>query len=255
MSDASEAREQLVADTINKMRIPNLKAKKANDVKLSDVQVTFKSKTAWVEVKMNHTDNLGNVRIMWDGQSWKTSDRGNITPLKKFMEDLLNTGAGKAQADQFLSRVAKFVGESGKKNILLPTTKSLLKEENAVSLNQMRNFFRSQNSQYVIKVDNIDLGKLVTQHYNEGKGAPVNYLQASDDFYLLGKGDPLDLQKLHRSTPIPLVKGKGTFKMRIGLRTDFYEIQPEIKIATLQKSPYSLLNTKGDKINPFAGLK
>ena len=101
-------------------------------------------------------------------------------------------------------------------------------------------------------VSGVDLGKLVTAHYLEAKAEPAEYMQAGDDFYMIGTTNPL---KLARDIPVLGAGGscKGDFKMRIGVRSSssaFYEIQPEIKITNMPKSPYSL-KPGTTKKNPF----
>lgn len=259
MSVASDNREKLIAENINKLNIPGLTAvRPVADVRLADVQTKFKFKEAWIEVKMNHTDNLGNVRIAWDGKKWVTSERDGITPLKKFMVNLLNSGAGKAQADIFLNELARFVGKKTKADITVPTTKGGLSHPNAISRDNMQKFLRAKGNQYFINVPRVDLGKLVTDHYNAGKMKPVSYLQAADDFYMFGDLDALGLRRFHPD--IPKVVGTGSFRLRVGVRTEFYELQPEIKILDMKSSPYSILNINYDsasnrKKNPFEGLK
>jgi hypothetical protein len=256
LSKASDAHELSVKDSINKMNISGLKAERPpGDVKYSDIKLTYKkgkntSKTAWVEVKMNHTDNLGNIRVSWDGTKWAASEKGGVTPLKAFMSNLLNSGRGKSQADKFLNDLAKFVGAKSKNKIKVPSTEGGLKDPAAVSPKQMQEFLKTRNSQYFIDVDNVDLGKLVTKHYNEGKAEPVAYMQAGNDFFMIGSLDTLGIKNKHHD--IPFVKGKGMFRMRIGFRTKFYEVQPEIKIKTMGKSNYSLIDP--EKKNPFDGL-
>lgn len=256
MSKASDAHELSVKDSINKMKIDGLKAERPpGDVKYSDIKLTYKkgnksTKTAWVEVKMNHTDNLGNIRVSWDGTKWSASEKGGITPLKAFMAELLNSGRGKTQADKFLNDLAKFVGAKNKNQIKVPSTEGGLKDPKAVSPKDMQAFLKTRQSQYFIDVDNVDLGKLVTKHYNEGKAEPVAYMQAGNDFFMIGTLDSLNLKSKHHD--IPFVKGKGMFRMRIGFRTKFYEVQPEIKIKTMGDSDYSLIDPK--KKNPFKGL-
>jgi hypothetical protein len=67
---------------------------------------------------------------------------------------------------------------------------------------------------------------------------------------MIGSLDTLGIKNKHHD--IPFVKGKGMFRMRIGFRTKFYEVQPEIKIKTMGKSNYSLIDP--EKKNPFDGL-
>lgn len=258
MSAASDAREKLVAAKINDLNMRNLVAERPRaDVSYADVKVTYTPKSgppkeAWIEVKMNHTDNLGNVRVSWNGNKWVTSEKGGITPLKKFMTDLLNTGEGKDAADKFLNDLAKFIGKNNKNDIVVPTTLGGLLLPNAISHVQMQNFLKTKGTQYFINVSGVNLGKLVTDHYNEGKAKPVSYMQAADDFYLLGDLDELNLKRIHPT--LPKLKGIGNFKMRVGMRSRYYELQPEIKITDMGDSRFSLTGGIGKK-NPFVGLK
>jgi hypothetical protein len=91
----------------------------------------------------------------------------------------------------------------------------------------------------------MNLGKVVTDHYTKGKTEPAYYMQAGDDFYMISNANPFKL-----NSRIPLLSGTGDFKVRIGTRTEFYEVQAEIKIKTMPNSLYSLKpGTK--KLNPF----
>jgi hypothetical protein len=70
-------------------------------------------------------------------------------------------------------------------------------------------------------------------------------MQAGDDFYLISSKNPLKLPK-----NIPVLTGSGDFKVRVATRSQFYEIQAEIKIKDMPDSEYSLMpGTK--KKNPF----
>ena len=216
-------------------------------VKYSDVVITGYrgnklSTNVWVEVKKNHTDNLGNTRVAYNGKTKKWS-ASNTGPLAKFCVDVLNKS----------SEVKKIIAEIGKfANIdspSLPTTKGGLKELNAVPLKTMRDYFATKSSQYIFTKEKVDLGKLVTAHYNTGKAEPVHYMQAADDFYKLGGDDPLDL-----GSDIPLLVGIGSFKMRVSLRSEYYEIQPEVKITDMQESKYSAYSAS-QKLNPFTKKK
>jgi hypothetical protein len=107
-----------------------------------------------------------------------------------------------------------------------------------------------------MKSENMSLTSVVTGHYTEGKEFPTDYIQMGDDFYLIGRGDPLGLRSANnvlKNPPIPMLTGRGQFKVRASFRTKFMEIFPEIKISDPPESPYSVFG--GNKINPFKALK
>ena len=240
-----EAFEIQIGEDIN--ALPGCEAKRPPaSVKYSDVVITgYRGKeisNVWVEVKKNHTDNLGNTRVSYDGKSKKWS-ASNTGPLAKFCVDVLNKSP----------EVKKIIAEMGKfaniDNPSLPTTKGGLKALNAIPLKTMKQYFATKKDQYIFVKEKVDLGKLVTAHYNSGKAEPVYYMQAADDFYKLGSEDPLKL-----GNDIPLLKGIGSFKMRVSLRTEYYEIQPEVKITDMEDSPYSAYS-QSEKKNPFTKKK
>jgi hypothetical protein len=207
------------------------------------VRVPF-SKAIWLEVKMNHTDNLGNTRVFFDGKKWDASsdEGGKLSPLKQFCVDTLNNSA---DAKKFIKDLEEFSGMSG---IKIPTTLGGLKDPKAVPLDKMKAFFNNRN-RYILKLPNQNLGKLVTDHYLEGKAVPAYYMQAGDDFYMIGNKNPLRVP-----SDVPEISGTGEFKMRISTRSKFYEVQPEVKIEKMPDSKYSLKpGTK--KMNPFKGIK
>jgi len=216
-------------------------------VKYSDVVITgYRGKKlstkVWVEVKKNHTDNLGNTRVAYSGKTkkWSASNQG---PLAKFCVDMLNKSP---EVKKIIKDIGKFANID---NPSLPTTKGGLKELDAVSLKTMKAYFATKKDQYIFTKENVDLGKLVTAHYNSGKAEPVHYMQAADDFYRLGSDDPLDL-----GNDVPLLVGIGSFKMRVSLRSEYYEIQPEVKITDMEDSKYSAYSASA-KLNPFTKKK
>jgi hypothetical protein len=71
-------------------------------------------------------------------------------------------------------------------------------------------------------------------------------MQAGDDFYMISKKDPLGIGS-HR---LPVLSGFGDFKVRVATRSDFYEVQAEIKITKMPNSDYSLKPGTRKK-NPF----
>lgn len=238
MSTASDKYEKDVAANINK--IPGVKAERPSvGVDYPDVKVTFKGETTWVEVKMNHTDNLSNPRVYYEGGKWQTT---YTTPAAKAAVKILNESL---QTEKFLKDLAKFTGIP-LKSIKIPTTKGGLKEPGAVPLAIMKQYFNQPSiNRYIANKENVDLGKVVTEHYTLGKTAPAYYMQAGDDFYRISDKDPFKL-----GDKVPLLKGRGDFKVRIGTRSEFYEVQAEIKITDMPDSKYSV-KPGTNKLNPF----
>jgi hypothetical protein len=238
MSAVSDKYERDVASNIDS--IPGIKAERPTvGVDYPDVRVEYKKKTSWVEVKMNHTDNLSNPRVFYKNGKWQTTYK---TPAAKHACDILNSSA---QTKKFLADIAKFSGIP-LKSLHIPTSKSGLKEPDTISLEVMKKYFSQPGvNRYIAASDSMDLGKIVTEHYTLGKTAPAYYMQAGDDFYRISNTDPFGL-----GNNIPLLTGIGEFKVRIGTRSEFYEVQAEIKIKKMPDSKYSLKpGTK--KQNPF----
>jgi hypothetical protein len=243
MSLKSDMYEKEVADNINVIS----KVVKAERPKVgteySDIVLRYGSKKTWLEVKMSHTDNLSNPRVFYENGEWHTT---YTTPVAKETVRILNHSK---EAKDFIKKLAKFSGID-EKGIYIPTTKSGLSKPGAVPLSVMKKFFNAPGiTRYIANEPNQDLGKMVTEHYTIGKKEPAYYLQAGDDFYRISSKNPLDLDG-----KIPLVSGVGDFKVRVATRSEFYEIQAEIKIKEMPYSKYSVA-PKTKKKNPFDSLK
>ena len=113
----------------------------------------------------------------------------------------------------------------------------------------MKAYFDQPNvNRYIANQENMNLGDIVTEHYTIGKAEPAYYMQAADDFYLISRKNPLKMQG------IPVLSGIGDFKVRVGTRSEFYEVQAEIKIKKMPDSNFSVApGTK--KKNPFLTMK
>jgi hypothetical protein len=238
MSAASDKYEKDVADSVDK--IPGVVATRPpGDTAYADVKITYKKTTSWMEVKMNHTDNLSNPRVYYEKGEWKTTYK---TPSAKAAVDILNKDP---KTKKFLKDIAEFSGIPFR-SLKIPTTKGGLKEEGAVPLHIMKKFFDQPSvNRYIANSENLDLGKIVTEHYTKGKAEPAYYMQAGDDFYRISNFDPFKL-----GASIPLLSGRGDFKVRVATRSEFYEVQAEIKIAQMPNSKYSL-KPGTNKVNPF----
>lgn len=238
MSAASDRFEQDVAYNIN--AIPGIKAERPTvGTQYSDVRMKYGGKTTWLEVKMNHTDNLSNPRVFYKGSRWQTT---YTTPAAKVAVQLLNKST---DTKNFVNSIAKFAGIPANK-VEIPTTKGGLNSKYAVPLDVMKDFFSQPGmNRYIAIQENFDMGKLVTEHYTIGKAEPAYYMQAADDFYRISNRDPFKL-----GGRVPLLKGKGDFKVRVATRSAFYEIQAEIKIISMPNSTFSLAPGSKKK-NPF----
>lgn len=238
MSAASDKYEKDVAQYVN--NIPGIKAERPSvGTDYPDVRLTYMSFKTWLEVKMNHTDNLSNPRVYYENGKWNTTYK---TPAAIEAVNILNSSL---DSKKFIKDISKFSGIP-EKDIKIPTTKSGLKQPGAVPLHVMKSYFDQPGiNRYIANKQNFDLGKVVTDHYTKGKTEPAYYMQAGDDFYRISKTDPLKL-----GNDIPLLAGKGDFKVRVSTRSEFYEVQAEIKITNMPNSKYSVKpGTK--KINPF----
>jgi hypothetical protein len=248
MSATSDAYEIAVADYLDTFigveAIRPVASPKFPDVFVRR-NVNNKMIPAWIEVKMNHTDNLGNTRVSYINGKWTAA--APLDPIKKFAIEYLTKSA---ETQAFLKDIAKFAGIKDWRDMTIPSTKGALANSNAVPRAVMAEYFKSRN-QYILSVPNVNLGELVTRHYLEAKAKPAHYMQAGDDFYMIGKENPL---KLPDDIPVLGVNklAYGTFKMRIGVRSQYYEVQPEIKIVDMGTSRYSVMPAT-KKQNPFAG--
>ncbi len=127
------------------------------------------------------------------------------------------------------------------------SSETVLKIPGAVPLHVIKMYFDQTSNKYILNVPNFPIGKMVTDHYTIGKKEPAYYLQAGDDFYMIGDKNPL-----HLNHKIPVLSGMGELKVRFSIRSKQYEIQAEIKLKSIDKhSDFSVApNTK--KQNPFA---
>lgn len=239
MSAASDKYERDVAAYMNKLAgVKAIRPTVGTDY--PDVLVEYNKVKSYVEVKMSHSDNLSNPRMFYSAGRWQTT---YSTPAASYAVDILNNSP---QTKEFIKRLSTFTGIP-LSVIKIPTTKSGLKEPGAVPLKIMKMYFdQPAVNRYIANKENQDLGRVVTEHYTIGKAEPANYMQAGDDFYRVGPADPFKL-----GSKVPILKGIGDFKVRIGTRSEFYEVQAEIKIKQMPDSQYSC-KPGTYKRNPFS---
>lgn len=232
--------EHDVAAYINNLDIAVTAERPKVSTKFSDILLTLGDINTWLEVKMNHTDNLANPRIFFDGQKWDTTY--TMKSAKKAV-DIMNKSS---KAKDFINAIAKF---SGIKNLKIPTTKTGLKDKNAVPLAVMKEFFAQPGiNRYITSIPDVDLGSIIRDHYLNNKAEPAYYMQAGDDFYMIDSKNPFNVP-----SDVPLLEGSGPFKVRVATRSSYCEVQAEIKITHMPPSPYSL-KPGTNKKNPFLGM-
>lgn len=236
-SKNSDEYEKAVADNINKIGRKNKINLHAERLKAStaysDVLCTYNGNEAWIEVKMNHTDNLSNPRFYYENGKWASTYK---TPVAQVCVKILNSSE---DAKQFIEDLVESTGIDPKK-LSLFSTKGGLKKPGAVQLDKMYNFCEKRGSRYILAEENYDIGKLARAHYSLGEnGKPkASYIQTGDDFYRLSNDNPLKFVP----NDVPLFKGSGDLRIRVATRLDsgFYEILAEVKIKKPDKdSKYS----------------
>jgi hypothetical protein len=236
MSKASDKHERIIAEHLDSMHhVSAVRPKVGTDY--SDVLVNFNNRSSWLEVKMNHSDNLANPRVYFHEKAWKTR---YSTPIAGNIVQELN----KSQVSlEFVYSISDYCGLAFE-TIYIPTNRGEMDTDNAVPRDVMRKFCR-ENGAYILDHKDYDLSDLVTMHYTQGKTEPAYYMQAGDDFFMISNTNPLGL-----SSEIPQLTGTGKFRVRVSNRSRFYEVQAELKLTSVANSAFSVLpNTK--KRNPF----
>ena len=245
-SPASDAYEKAVAKnivTIGKKEDIDISAERPTaSTEYSDILCKYNGEVAWIEVKMNHTDNLSNPRFYYENGKWGSTYK---TPVAEVCVKMLNKSK---EAKEFVKALSKFTNIPEDK-IVFTSSKAGLKKENSVSLEQMKEFVEERGTRYIVKNDKYPVGELVRAHYGYGKDgkAKANYLQTGDDFYKLSEDNPLGF-----ADDVPIFDGTGHCYIRVSTRSEFYEIQAEVKVESIEEdSPYSF-KPGSSKPAPFA---
>ena len=266
----SDIYEHDVAKYVNGS-VPGLVADRPKvSTSFSDVEITYsraatkasKGKPAkkavtvntWLEVKMNHTDNLMNLRLSYVNGAWKIESEDSAgSPGAISLAQQINA---EPQAITWITELRDWLTKESKsktkfsgdpQNFSLYSTKTPRKgDPNSVSPETMKLFLTTRPNKNICVIPNFDIGKIVTLHYLKGKAKPAHYMSAGDDFYRLGNANPLKIPN------VPAFKGTNRLVFRVGDRTGNFELQPEVKILSSQAahSSYSV-KPKTTKKNPF----
>ena len=226
-------------------------AQKASRGKPAQKAVAVKT---WLEVKMNHTDNLMNLRLSYVNGAWKIeSEDSQNSPGAISLANEINADpeakAWLADLENWLTKNTKaktrFTGDPT--NFSLYSTKTPRKNDpNSISPETMKLFLATRPTKNICAIPNFDIGKIVRLHYTQGKAASVPYISAGDDFYRLGRSNPLKIPN------VPEFSGTNRLVFRVGDRTGNFELQPEVKLLSSQ-AKHSIYSVKPrtTKKNPF----
>jgi hypothetical protein len=207
------------------------------------------SKAVWVEVKMNHTDNLMNPRYTYANNTWQAGDS-----YKSPATDILDVYFNKSkEAQEWIDGLKVFLAANNYKGdirnlTLYSTTTERKTDKNTVSLELMKQYLKTRANKNICKVPKVDVGKVVTLHYLEGKAVAAYYVSAGNDFYQFGKTNPLKIPG------VPVFVGVNSVVLRVGDRSSNFEIQAEVKLKSIASSPYSV-KPGTSKPNPFKAIK
>lgn len=259
-SDAYEAAvAKVVDDCIQRQKDAGVRGVKDTDgaerpkvgTQYSDVKVQYKGKTGWIEVKMNHKDQLGNPRFFFENGQWGSTYN---TPLAKKTVEWLNQDSA---ANKFVKDLAKFLGKKVKDISLSSLLSSKVNDiKGYVTFEQLKDFIESTGrNQYIMEKSNIDVSELVRAHYSYSdviSGPKADYIQTGNDLYRLSDSPSFQFDV----KDIPLYEAIGHLHVRLSSRKDGtrYEIQLEAKADKIKSdSPYSLApeNKRGNKKLPF----
>lgn len=206
---------------------------------------------SWLEIKMNHTDNLTNVRMLYKNGLWQCKTKALPTNLAC---SWMNEPGSKAS--KFIDELVQFMnsnhpraggGDWTPNNIEIYSTKTDRENsKNAVTYEQLFDFVKKvRKSGYIFDATGINVAEIACKYYtseNEGEGKAVAayYLQTGDDLFRLSSKNPLGWEYFNE---LPEFKDfYGDFKVRVGTRSDNHEIMPELKVyrKSVSASKFSL---------------
>lgn len=252
MSAKSDKYEKDVAEFISESRnVHSYRPKVGTDypdviVEYTGSKAGITKESVYIEVKMNHTDNLANPRLYYEGGKWKTT---YTTPVAHTAVKYMNRSLS---AKKWMMGLAKYC-KIPFKDLYLPTTfgeyKKGVKAGVSPKVKEVIAYVESAGiTRYLHTTENMNMSDEIIAHYTEGKSAIAHYMGAGDDFYRLSGTNPLKVPN-----DVPMLSGKGDFSIRVSTRSEYYEIQVEAKIKKLDSSRYSVMPGTSKK-NPFQHL-
>tara|TARA_R110002074_G_scaffold7751_6_gene32711 strand:- start:724 stop:1476 length:753 start_codon:yes stop_codon:yes gene_type:complete len=247
MPSKADLHEINVASAINGALPEGYTAKRPKvSSKFSDILIEGPRTTTWVEVKMNHTDNLHNIRYFYDDGMWQVKPEAKSQATDALLKQINKS----PNIKDWVSKMATYMAENhgfDPDKLSIYSTKSERSQPHSVSVEQMKEYLATLPTNNVGETIPVDVGHIATLHYNFGKAEPAYYMQTGDDFYRLGGKDPL---KLGNAVP-QFQTESNRIMLRVSSRTGNFEVQSELKAKKIKRiSKYSVAPTTA-KQNPF----
>lgn len=257
MSAASDDYERKIADVINNSSSEITASRPKVSTSYPDVLVEYKNHKGltggiWVEVKMNHTDNLMNTRFQYKNGVWEVIP-SYVSPASNKLVEYLNASN---EAKIWIKGLKKYLidknwpGDVNKMSLYSSTT-ARAGDKNSVSLQLMKGYLSTLTNKNICKVDNVDIGKIAMLHYTTGKAVKTSYISSGDDLYCFDNNNPFGFKNI---PSFEKSVQSNSVVFRIGDRSSNFEIQSEVKAKTIAKSPYSI-KPGSSKPNPFKQIK
>ena len=249
MSQASDKYERDVAANINGTIKGLVAERPAVSTSFPDVRMKYKNlKEVWLEVKMNHTDNMMNPRFSYIDGEWITPESYKSPATDKLCK-LWNASL---DAQRWIANLKiyllknNFKGDVSKISLYSSKTERK-KDQNSLYVEDMKGYLETLPNKNICKIPNINVGELATLHYLQGKAAAAYYLSSGNDFYQFGTSNPL---KIPNVPVFASSAGTNEVVLRVGDRSSNFEIQAEVKAKRLADSVYSV-KPDSTKLNPF----
>lgn len=256
MSEASDKYERDVAANINGTIKGLMAERPVVSTSFPDVRMKYKYlNEVWLEVKMNHTDNMMNPRFSYIDGKWITPESYKSPGTDRLCQLWNASLDAKRWIENLKIHLLKnnFKGDVSKISLYSSKTERK-KDQNSIYVEEMKGYLETLPNKNICKVPNVNVGELATLHYLKGKAAPAHYLSSGDDFYQFGTGNPLRIPGSIQNMPnVPVFAssaGTNEVVLRVGDRSSNFEIQAEVKARHLTKSDYSV-KPGSTKLNPF----
>lgn len=263
----SDAYELAMAEHINSLGKPGglcegrIKAKRPQaSTQYSDVKVwyipkkstskAFPSDGAWIEVKMNHSDNLVNTRVWFEKNKWHSI---NQSENSRYIADWISkndyTKTWIAELRSFLKNQLNWT-EQNIKNLIIPKDKAHFGKPNCITPEEMAKFMSTRQDTYFMRNYNVHIFPILEGHLlNGGKAEPASMIQTADDLYRLGR---TNFSGFEHFMDLPIPDAIGNVHARLTLRSNgVIEMKPEVKMTKINNASKYSLKPGSTKMLPF----